>query len=86
MNGRKILSLMLLCVMMTSLFVLIPQEAEAATVDYITIVDTPGSGTVMIPDQTVNVGQQITGYAASFNNTFGYQGDVSVQQYIWISG
>jgi hypothetical protein len=40
----------------------------------------------MIPDQTVNVGQQITGYAASFNNTFGYQGDVSVTWSVTPSG
>lgn len=48
------------------------------TVDYIIIVDTAGTGATEIGDQTVDVGVKIMGYAASFNNTALYIGDVSV--------
>lgn len=48
------------------------------TVDYIIIVDTAGTGATIITDQTVDVGVKIMGYAASFNNTALYIGDVSV--------
>jgi hypothetical protein len=48
------------------------------TVDYIIIVDTSGTGTEVIANQTVDVGVTITGYAASFNNTALYIGDVQV--------
>jgi DNA-binding MarR family transcriptional regulator len=48
------------------------------TVDYIEIVDTAGTGAAAIADQTVDVGVTITGYAASFNDTIGFIGDVSV--------
>ncbi|MCK4758287.1 MAG: hypothetical protein KAS67_07535, partial [Thermoplasmata archaeon] len=48
------------------------------TVDYIAIVDTPGTGANIIPDQTVNVGVAISGYAAAFNNSIGYMYDLQV--------
>jgi len=46
--------------------------------DFILIVDTAGTGLTEIPDHTVDVGVTITGYAASYNDTAGYIGDVSV--------
>jgi hypothetical protein len=49
------------------------------TIDYITIVDTQDTGLAEITDQTVPVGFSIAGYAASFNHTGGYLGDVSVE-------
>jgi hypothetical protein len=48
------------------------------TVDSILIVDTPNMGLTEIPDQTVTVGFTITGWAAAFNDTQGYMGDISV--------
>jgi len=48
------------------------------TVDYILIVDTSGTGATEIDDQAVNVGVTIIGYAASFNITALYIGDVQV--------
>jgi hypothetical protein len=48
------------------------------TVDYITIVDTSGTGNTEIPNQNVDVGYSIAGYAAAFNDTSGYIGDISV--------
>ncbi|MCK4758382.1 MAG: hypothetical protein KAS67_08015, partial [Thermoplasmata archaeon] len=48
------------------------------TVDYIVIVDTPISGSTEISNQSVPVGFTITGWAAAFNNTQGYIGDISV--------
>jgi hypothetical protein len=56
------------------------------TVDYIEIVDTPAIGTIIIPDQAVGVGITITGYAASFNTTSGYLGDISVAWSVTPSG
>jgi hypothetical protein len=48
----------------------------APTVDEIRIVDTSSVGTIDIADQTAIVGFEITGYAASFNDTIGYLGDI----------
>jgi hypothetical protein len=48
----------------------------APTVDEIRIVDTSSAGTTDIADQTAIVGFEITGYAASFNDTVGYLGDI----------
>lgn len=48
------------------------------SLDYILIVDSPNSGTIEIPDQTINAGQSISGWAAGFNNIAGYTGDVFV--------
>jgi hypothetical protein len=48
-----------------------------ATVDYIDIVDTADTGSSSIPDQTVDLNFTITGYAAAFNDTVGYIGDIS---------
>jgi outer membrane protein assembly factor BamB len=48
------------------------------TVEYIKIVDTGGIGTLEIPDQTVDVGFSTRGYAASFNGSIGYIGDIIV--------
>ncbi len=47
-------------------------------VDYIRIVDTEGTGTGEIGDKIVDVGNTTKGYAASFNDTTGYIGDVPV--------
>jgi hypothetical protein len=55
-----------------------PLTIRPPTVDYIIIVDTSGTGTEVIANQTVDVGVTITGYAASFNNTALYIGDVQV--------
>jgi DNA-binding transcriptional ArsR family regulator len=49
------------------------------TVDYIEIVDMPSTGLIQILDMTVGVGTTITGYAAAFNSSTGYIGDVSVE-------
>jgi hypothetical protein len=56
------------------------------TVDYIMIVDTAGTGATEILDQTIIVGFTITGYAASFNTTAGYIGDVSVTWSVFNAG
>ncbi|MCK4718119.1 MAG: hypothetical protein KAT70_05565, partial [Thermoplasmata archaeon] len=55
----------------TVLFEVIPP-----VVDYIMIVDTPGIGFNAVPDQGVEAGFVIEGWAASFNNSIGYMGDV----------
>jgi outer membrane protein assembly factor BamB len=47
-------------------------------VDYIQIVDSPGTGMQEITDSPVDVGYSLTGYAAEFNNTIGYLNDVFV--------
>jgi outer membrane protein assembly factor BamB len=47
-------------------------------VDYIRIVDTEGTGKTEIGDKIVDVGNTTKGYAASFNDTTGYIGDVPV--------
>jgi DNA-directed RNA polymerase subunit RPC12/RpoP len=47
-------------------------------IDNILIVDNPNTGEFEIPDQTVDVGFNTTGWAAGFNNTVGYIGDVTV--------
>ncbi len=49
-----------------------------ATVDSIDIVDTEGTGSSSIDGQLIDVGATIRGYAAAWNNTHGYIGDVSV--------
>jgi hypothetical protein len=48
------------------------------TPDSIEIVDNSGTGLTEIPDQGVLDGVFITGYAAGYNATIGYYGDVSV--------
>jgi hypothetical protein len=57
-----------------------------ATTDYVMIVDLPNSGYNVISNQTVNLNYTITGYAAAFNNTLGYIGDVSVAWTVIPSG
>ncbi len=47
-------------------------------VDYIRIVDTSGTGSTEIADQTLNVGFIKIGFAASFNESLGYIGDIQV--------
>ena len=47
-------------------------------IDYILIVDTPGSGATEIPDQIIDVGETHLGWAAGFNFTAGYVSDVNV--------
>jgi hypothetical protein len=48
-------------------------------VDYIEIVDIAGGvGVTPIPDHAVNVGDTVTGYAASYNLVTGYLGDIPV--------
>lgn len=47
-------------------------------IDYIRIVDNEGTGTDEIPLQTVDINFTIMGYAASFNNSIHYLGDVIV--------
>jgi hypothetical protein len=56
------------------------------TVDLIIIVDSPSTGSVAIPDQIVTIYFELTGYAASFNNSVGYIGDISVSWYVMNSG
>ncbi len=56
-----------------SAFTLLPP-----TVDYIVIEDAANVAGTEIPDQPVNVGFTIQGWAASYNNVIGYMGDVSV--------
>ncbi|UCE39405.1 MAG: PQQ-binding-like beta-propeller repeat protein [Thermoplasmata archaeon] len=52
------------------------------TVDDILIVDTEGIGSSEITGKTVDVGYTIVGYAAGFNDTAGYIGDVPVNWYV----
>jgi len=47
-------------------------------VDHIVIEDTLGGTGSSIPDQTVDVGYTIQGWAAAYNNTIGYIADISV--------
>jgi outer membrane protein assembly factor BamB len=51
---------------------------RSPTVEYIKIVDTGSIGSLEIPDQTVDVGFSTRGYAASFNASIGYLGDIIV--------
>ncbi|MCK4757913.1 MAG: hypothetical protein KAS67_05635, partial [Thermoplasmata archaeon] len=65
----------------TVVFTINPPE-----IDEIYIVDTPGTGSAVIPDQAVNVDYSITGYAAAYNNSIGYMGDVSVTWWVVNTG
>ncbi|MCD6461270.1 MAG: fibronectin type III domain-containing protein, partial [Thermoplasmata archaeon] len=56
------------------------------TVDSIEIVDSPGTGMTQMGDMTVPVGYEIAGYAAVFNDTVGYIGDVAATWSISNSG
>jgi hypothetical protein len=51
---------------------------NASTVDYIMIVDSSGLGSNEILNQIVDIGFEIRGWAASYNSTTGYIGDISV--------
>ncbi|MCK4718661.1 MAG: Ig-like domain-containing protein, partial [Thermoplasmata archaeon] len=51
---------------------------DPPTADTIEIVNTNDTGATAIVDQTVDVGFSLLGYAAGFNTTFGYIGDVVV--------
>jgi hypothetical protein len=48
------------------------------TVDFIHIRDAPNSGGSIVGDKTYNLGQNDTFWAAGYNNTFGYLGDLYV--------
>jgi predicted transcriptional regulator len=76
MRGRRIISIMLMCAMLLTIFLYYQEEAQA-TVDFIVIVGEPGTGDNFTADQVVNTGHTVWGYAASFNNTAGYLGDVN---------
>jgi predicted transcriptional regulator len=76
MRGRKIISIMLLCALLLTVF-LFYQPKVTATVDYILIVGNQGMGTNVTADQVVDPGFSVWGYAASYNNTAGYLGDVN---------
>ncbi len=52
------------------------QDFIMPTVDYIRIVDTEDSGEVTFEDTEVYVSETVTGYAAGFNESAGYVGDV----------
>ncbi|UCF07492.1 MAG: fibronectin type III domain-containing protein, partial [Thermoplasmata archaeon] len=58
----------------------------APEVDDIYIVDTPGTGGSVISDQSIQVGQEIRGYAAAFNDSVGYIGDIDVDWDVTPSG
>jgi parallel beta-helix repeat protein len=51
-------------------------------VDNILIVDTEGTGITEIPDDAVDVGYTIEGWAAAFNDTIGYFTDLNVTWYV----
>jgi hypothetical protein len=51
---------------------------DPPTIDYISIVSNEGNGTPVILDQTLGIDFNITGFAAGFNYTVGYIGDISV--------
>jgi DNA-binding transcriptional ArsR family regulator len=85
-RGKKILTIILAFSIMFNIFLLFQEKAQGQEIDYIIIVDTPGVGLVEIPDLTVDVGTTISGYAAAFNNTSGYIGDVSVEWSVINSG
>ncbi|ODS39774.1 MAG: hypothetical protein A7315_02860 [Candidatus Altiarchaeales archaeon WOR_SM1_79] len=48
------------------------------TIDRIEIRNQPNNGGIAISDQTIGVGKQITGYAAAYNDTYGYISDIPV--------
>ncbi len=62
------------------------EQVIPPTVDYILIVDSPLTGLVEILGQTINYNHVITGYAAAFNVTEGYIGDISVSWSVVNSG
>lgn len=76
MRGRRIISIMMMCALLLTIFLYYQEEAQA-TVDFIAIVGQPGTGENVTIDQVVNTGYTVWGYAASFNNSAGYLGDVN---------
>jgi hypothetical protein len=75
MRGRRIISIMLMCALLLTIFLFYQEEVQA-TVDYIMIVDAPGIGGTEILDQSVQTNQFITGYAASYNTSSGFLGNI----------
>ncbi len=82
MRGRRILSIIVLALMLLSLFLFILEEVEAQTVDYIQIRDAPGGLGNIVTTGTYSVWETDEFYAAGYNLTEGYIGDVSVE---WLS-
>ncbi|MDG6221163.1 MAG: GLUG motif-containing protein, partial [Candidatus Thermoplasmatota archaeon] len=53
-----------------------PLDMSSAGIDYIRIVDTPNAGATILASGSVPLDNSIMGYAAGFNDTFGYVRDV----------
>ncbi len=81
MKGKRILSLFLCVLVMMSIFLVFQKEAEAATIDFIALTDSPGGNT--LTTVVLVVGGQVKAYASGYNSTFGYQGLVNVD---WSEG
>jgi len=80
---RRGAALAVVAFLFVGVLVAVPREAEAQSqVDYILIRDAPNDGGSVVGDRVYHTGQNDTYYAAGYNNTTGYVGDVDAQ---WIS-
>lgn len=79
MKGRKILCIIVLCLMMLSIFFFYQEKAEATTIDYIILTDSP-NGTPYV-NVTLPVNGNLTIYASGYNSTLGYVDLVDVDWY-----
>ncbi len=80
MRGRKTICIVLFIMMMLSLFLFYQEEAEALTVDYIVLTESP-NGTVLTT-VVLEVGGKIKAYASGYNSTSG--GYVGLVEVNWI--
>jgi parallel beta-helix repeat protein len=82
MDKNRAFSIMIISMVLFSLFVFYPEEAEAQEVDFIVIIDwrytPPGQGGDWVGDTYFPLGENETFYAAGYNDTSGFIGYVNV--------
>jgi parallel beta-helix repeat protein len=70
MRKGKIISIVMFCLIMLSLFLFYQEDSKAQGVDYIVLTDAPNGSDINLV--TLGVGGQVTAYASGFNYTSGY--------------
>jgi parallel beta-helix repeat protein len=78
MKGIKISTIFLCVLMMLSIFLIFQEEAKASTIDYIQIRDASGGAGNVVTTGTYHVWDLDHFYAAAYNASGGYLGDVEV--------
>ncbi|UCG68597.1 MAG: PKD domain-containing protein [Thermoplasmata archaeon] len=79
MKARRVLSIFMFILMMLSILLFFQEEAEAQTVDFIIIRDSPGDGGNIVLNMTYSVYQVDLYYAAAYNVSSGYIGNVEAE-------